>query len=177
MSHPSPLPPTASAHYQVLRTVPSYDEAQRLVDRLSDAGFPVEHVRLVGTDLRLVEQVTGRMTYGKAALYGAASGAWLGLLIGLLLGLFTVVGWLSVILWAVLLGAVWGLIFGLLGHAATGGRRTSVASRAWRRPPTRFLWRPSTSRRPRPSSTPAVPRLDRQRPGPGPGAGPRPSKC
>lgn len=93
MSHPSPLPPTASAHYQVLRTVPSYDEAQRLVDRLSDAGFPVEHVRLVGTDLRLVEQVTGRMTYGKAALYGAASGAWLGLLIG------------------------------LLGHAATGGRR------------------------------------------------------
>lgn len=103
-----PLPPTASAHYQVLRTVPSYDEAQRLVDRLSDAGFPVEHVRLVGTDLRLVEQVTGRMTYGKAALYGAASGAWLGLLIGLLLGLFTVVGWLSVILWAVLLGAVWG---------------------------------------------------------------------
>ena len=115
MSHPSPLPPTASAHYQVLRTEPSYDEAQRLVDRLSDAGFPVEHVRLVGTDLRLVEQVTGRMTYGKAALYGAASGAWLGLLIGLLLGLFTVVGWLSVILWAVLLGAVWGLIFGLLG--------------------------------------------------------------
>ena len=123
MSHPSPLPPTASAHYQVLRTVPSYDQAQRLVDRLSDAGFPVEHVRLVGTDLRLVEQVTGRMTYGKAALYRAASGAWLGLLIGLLLGLFTVVGWLSVILWTVLLGAVWGLIFGLLGHAATGGRR------------------------------------------------------
>ncbi|MDH5153043.1 general stress protein [Kocuria palustris] len=123
MSHPSPLPPTASAHYQVLRTVPSYDQAQRLVDQLSDAGFPVEHVRLVGTDLRLVEQVTGRMTYGKAALYGAASGAWLGLLIGLLLGLFTVVGWLWVILWAVLLGAVWGLIFGLLGHAATGGRR------------------------------------------------------
>lgn len=123
MSHPSSLPPTASAHYQVLRTVPSYDQAQRLVDQLSDAGFPVEHVRLVGTDLRLVEQVTGRMTYGKAALYGAASGAWLGLLIGLLLGLFTVVGWLWVILWAVILGAVWGLIFGLLGHAATGGRR------------------------------------------------------
>ncbi|MCX0277666.1 hypothetical protein NLM24_45275, partial [Nocardia zapadnayensis] len=68
MSHPSSLPPTASAHYQVLRTVPSYDQAQRLVDQLSDAGFPVEHVRLVGTDLRLVEQVTGRMTYGKAAL-------------------------------------------------------------------------------------------------------------
>ncbi|ALU39682.1 hypothetical protein AS188_07870 [Kocuria flava] len=121
MSHPTQ--PTASTHYQVLRTVPTYAQAQRIVDSLSDAGFPVEHVRVVGTDLRLVEQVTGRMTYGKAALYGAASGAWLGLLIGLLFGIFVIVGWLSVILWSVVLGAVWGLIFGLLGHAATGGRR------------------------------------------------------
>lgn len=115
--------------------MPSYDQAQRLVDRLSDAGFPVEHVRLVGTDLRLVEQVTGRMTYGKAALYGAASGAWLGLLIGLLLGLFTVVGWLSVILWAVLLGAVWGLIFGLLAHA-----RVSAEGRGPLRSPDTHRW-------------------------------------
>ncbi|MCD1145281.1 hypothetical protein LQU92_08530 [Kocuria sp. LUK] len=123
MTQPSPIPPTSSRNYRVLRSVPAYDEAQRIVDALSDAGFPVEHVRVVGTGLRSVEQVTGRMTNGRAALYGAASGAWLGLFIGLLLGIFTVGSWLAVILWAVALGAVWGLLFGLIGHAATGGRR------------------------------------------------------
>lgn len=123
MTQPSPVPPTAAAQYRVLRTVPTYLEAQRIVDMLSDAKFPVERIRVVGTGLRSVEQVTGRMSYGKAALYGAGSGAWIGLLIGLLLGIFTVGAWLSVVLWGVLLGAVWGLVFGLIGHAATGGRR------------------------------------------------------
>ena len=123
MTQPFPVPPTSAADYRVLRTVSTYLEAQRLVDMLSDAEFPVEHVRVVGTGLRSVEQVTGRMTYGKAALYGLGSGAWVGLLIGLLLGIFTVGGWLSVVLWGVALGAVWGLVLGLIGHAATGGRR------------------------------------------------------
>ena len=44
------------------------------VDRLSDDGFPVEHVRIVGTGLHSVEQVTGRLTKGRAALGGAAAG-------------------------------------------------------------------------------------------------------
>lgn len=123
MSQPTAIPATTSVDYRVLRTVPTYGEAQRIVDTLSDAGFPVEHVRVVGTGLRSVEQVTGRMTNGRAALYGAGSGAWMGLLVGLLLGIFTVGAWLSVVLWGVLLGAVWGLIFGLIGHAVTGGRR------------------------------------------------------
>lgn len=123
MSQPSPIPPTASGNYRILRTVPTYDAAQEIVDTLSDAGFPVEHVRVVGTGLRSVEQVTGRMTNGKAALYGMASGAWLGLFVGLLLGLFAVGAWLSVVLWGVALGAVWGLVLGLVGHATTGGRR------------------------------------------------------
>lgn len=123
MSQPSPIPPTTSGNYRVLKTVPTYPEAQQIVDSLSDAQFAVEHVRVVGTGLRSVEQVTGRMTNGKAALYGLASGAWLGLFVGLLLGIFTVGSWLAVVLWGVALGAVWGLVFGLIGHAATRGRR------------------------------------------------------
>ncbi len=123
MSQPTTIPSTTSTDYRVLRTVPTYAEAQRMVDALSDAEFPVEHVRIVGTGLRSVEQVTGRMTYGRAALFGAGSGAWMGLLIGLLLGIFTVGAWLSVVLWGVVLGAFWGLVFGLIGHAVTGGKR------------------------------------------------------
>ncbi|GAB2607512.1 general stress protein [Kocuria arenosa] len=126
-THPRPnasaIASTTSIDYRVLRTVPTYAQAQEFVDALSDAEFPVEHVRIVGTGLRSVEQVTGRMTNGRAALYGAGTGAWLGLMIGLLFGIFTLGAWLPVVLWSVVLGAVWGLVLGLIGHALTGGKR------------------------------------------------------
>lgn len=103
----------------------NYPQAQQLVDRMSDAGFPVEHVRIVGDGLRTVEQVTGRLTTARAALAGAASGAWLGLLIGLLFGLFTSgpVAWIWVLVSTVLIGAVWGAIFGFAAHWSTRGTR------------------------------------------------------
>ncbi len=108
----------------VLAEFDDYAGAQALVDRLSDEGFPVRHVRIVGTGIHSVEQVTGRLTVARAALAGAASGAWFGLFVGLLFGLFTLgVGRLSVLLVSVLLGAAFGAAFGALAHWATRGRR------------------------------------------------------
>jgi hypothetical protein len=112
-------------------TYDTYASAQRAVDYLSDNGFPVENTAIVGTDLRLVEHVTGRMTVGRAAGAGALSGAWFGLLIGLLLSIFTTtVAWILVLLAAVGVGALWGAIFGAIAHAMLGGRRdfSSVSS-------------------------------------------------
>jgi hypothetical protein len=68
---------------------PTYLAAQHAVDYLSDHGFPVRRAAIVGTDLRMVEAVLGRMTVTRAAMAGAGSGAWLGLLAGTLLALFT----------------------------------------------------------------------------------------
>ncbi len=45
----------SSAGRQLVATYATYDEAQRAVDQLSDAGFPVESVDIVGRDLSLVE--------------------------------------------------------------------------------------------------------------------------
>ncbi len=101
----------------------NYAAAQQAVDHLSDNRFPVERVSIVGTDLRLVENVLGRLTTGRAAAAGAASGAWFGLLIGLLFAIFSVSAWWSVLLAAVLIGALWGAVFGAIAHAMTGGRR------------------------------------------------------
>lgn len=116
-----PAGPGTSA---VLAEFKDYLQAQRLVDRLSDEKFPVEHVRIVGLGISSVEQITGRMTKGKAALAGAAGGAWFGLLIGLLFGLFVPgIVWLSVLLGSVVIAAVWGAAFGFIGHWSTGGRR------------------------------------------------------
>ncbi|WP_229074089.1 general stress protein [Actinoplanes sp. DH11] len=107
----------------VVGTYPQYAQAQQAVDHLSDNKFPVERTSIIGTDLRLVENVLGRLTVGRAAAAGAASGAWFGLFIGLLFGIFSDTGWVGVILTTVLVGAVWGAIFGAIAHAATGGRR------------------------------------------------------
>ncbi|SDR75374.1 general stress protein [Agrococcus carbonis] len=117
-----PTPPSTT-----IAEFDTYEEAQALVDRLSDARFPVEHVRIVGTGLSSVEQVLGRMTYGRAAISGALGGAWFGLFVGLLFGLILADSW-SWMLWAVLMGAAFGIIAGVVQHAMTGGKRdfTSV---------------------------------------------------
>jgi hypothetical protein len=106
-----------------IATFPDYALAQRVVDYLSDHDFPVEHTAIIGTDLRLVERVLGRLTIARAGLAGAASGAWFGLLIGLLIALFASTSWGLVILVAILIGAAWGAVFGAMAHALTGGRR------------------------------------------------------
>ncbi len=101
-----------------------YGSAQRAVDRLSDDGFPVEHLDIVGSDLRLVERVTGRLTKWRAAAAGAASGLWAGLLIGILFGLFTTGhAWLAMVAAGIGLGVLWGGIFGFAAHLATRGER------------------------------------------------------
>jgi hypothetical protein len=110
-------------------TYADYPSAQRAVDYLSDNKFPVERTAIIGTDLRLVESVLGRLTTGRAALAGAASGAWFGLFIGLLFGIFSNSNWLAVLVVCIVIGAVWGAIFGAIAHATTGGRR-DFASRS-----------------------------------------------
>lgn len=112
---------------QRLGSFSTYGEAQRLVDELSDGGFPVEALTIVGCDLRSVEQVTGRLTTARAAGLGAAAGAWWGLFVGFLLALFST-SILGPVLLGLLIGAVFGAVSGALGHAAMRGKRdfTSV---------------------------------------------------
>jgi hypothetical protein len=115
--------PTLARNMQTVATYPDYASAQRAVDFLSDEKFPVEKSAIVGTNLRLVENVLGRMTTGRAAAAGAASGAWFGLFIGLLFGIFASVNWFGVLIAAILIGAAWGAIFGATAHAMTRGQR------------------------------------------------------
>ena len=109
---------------QIVATYPTYGEAQRAVDHLSDSGFAVEQVSIIGRGLSLVETVTGRMTKGRATLMGAAGGAWFGLFIGLFIGFFTIGPiWLYLVLGGLVIGAIWGAVFGFVAQWATGGRR------------------------------------------------------
>jgi hypothetical protein len=109
---------------QSLGVFDKYADAQKAVDYLSDNDFAVENVLIVGTELRQVERVTGRLTTGRVAMAGAASGAWFGLLIGVVLGTFAKEGaFLPTVLGGLLFGVAFGLIWALLGYAATRGQR------------------------------------------------------
>jgi hypothetical protein len=129
-SQRGPRPSIALDFPQSLGVFDKYEDAQRAVDYLSDKEFAVQNCMIVGTELKQVERVTGRLTYSRAALAGAASGAWMGLFVGLLLSLFSTGGSaLAAILTGVLIGVMFGMAFGLAGYAASGGRRdfTSVS--------------------------------------------------
>ncbi len=117
--------PDTAAPKTTVATYDSYTEAERAVDFLSDKGFPVERVAIVGTGLKTVEQVAGRLTTGRAALAGALQGAMIGVFFALLFGIFFDVAqdFLGVLAYGLIAGALFGATFGAVGHAMTGGRR------------------------------------------------------
>jgi hypothetical protein len=102
-----------------------YEQAQQVVDYLSDHEFAVQNMAIVGTELRSVERVTGRLTRQKAAIASTISGAWMGLFIGLAFALFGKGNQIGFVITVVVFGAVFGLIWSQIGFAALtrGGTR------------------------------------------------------
>ena len=123
---PTPVPGANPLRLQFPQSLAVYDDyasAQRTVDFLSDEGFPVQHLMIVGTDLKRVERITGRLTWGRVAGGGILSGLWLGLFVGLIFSFFVEENWFAMVLSTVLLGALFGLIWALIGFAFTRGQR------------------------------------------------------
>ncbi len=110
---------------EVISTYDHYADAMHAVDRLARADFPVNQVSILGNDVRSVERVTGKLTYGRVALMGALSGAYLGLFLGLLLFIFQPdnSAIFAVFLSAIAIGAGFGMLFGVLSYAMNRNRR------------------------------------------------------
>lgn len=119
---PVPMPELPSG--MPIATFPTYAKAQEAVDYLSDNHFAVENVTMVGSDLRLVEKVTGRLTRGRVVAAVAGSGSLWGLFMGTLVMLFSGEdATLIAPLVGLVVGAIVGAVTGLMGYAATGGKR------------------------------------------------------
>jgi hypothetical protein len=126
MSMPAGLPGANALRLEFPQSLAVYDDyasAQKTVDFLSDNEFPVKNLMIVGTDLKRVERITGRLTTGRVALGGLLSGLWLGLFVGLIFSFFVDENVLAMIVSTVLLGAVFGIVWALLGYALTRGTR------------------------------------------------------
>jgi len=108
---------------QSLAVYDDYAAAQKAVDFLSDNKFPVEQCMIVGTDLKRIERITGRLTTGRVALGGLLSGIWLGIFVGLIFALFTEEDFLGILVSCALIGALFGVIWALIGYAMTRGQR------------------------------------------------------
>jgi hypothetical protein len=108
---------------QSLAVYDDYAQAQKTVDFLSDEHFPVENCMIVGTDLKRIERITGRLTTARVAAGAAASGAWFGLFIGVVLSLFSTEGTVGIIVSTMLFGTAFFVIWALLGYAMTRGQR------------------------------------------------------
>ncbi len=89
----------------------------------------MQNVAIVGVDVRIVESVIGRLSWGRAAMSSMLTGAWFGLLIGLFVGLFSATSdaLLPLVGLGLLYGAAFGIVLGLVTHAISGGKRDFVS--------------------------------------------------
>lgn len=113
---------------EAVATYGTYLEAQRAVEVLAEKQFPVPLLTIVGADLRMVERVTGKLSYPRVASGGFATGAWFGLFVGLVLSLFASGDGPSPFLPSILIGGAFGLLFSVLMYAFTRGRRDFTSS-------------------------------------------------
>ncbi|WP_210439104.1 general stress protein [Nocardioides xinjiangensis] len=119
----TPASPLKLQFPQSLAVYDDYAAAQRTVDFLADAEFPVDQLMIVGTDLKRIERITGRLTWARIAVGGILSGLWFGVFVGLIFALFTTSDLWQVLLSTAFMGATFGLVWALIGYAFTRGQR------------------------------------------------------
>ena len=106
----------------VVATFDSYEQAQAAVGKLSKSDADIAGLAIVGNDLKLVERVVGRLTWGKVALAGAMRGLGFGAFIGLVYMLLVPEAIASILLFP-LLGLAFGIIMGVVSHSLVRRKR------------------------------------------------------
>lgn len=113
----------------VLRSYPKYAQAEEAANLLVAAEVPPRAIAIVGSELKSVERVVGRRSYGRAALNGAMIGGWLGLLFGgtqvafageSLAGAAVGTTLLAILLFSAAIGVLGGVLLFALNRRAKG---------------------------------------------------------
>ncbi|SDQ06927.1 hypothetical protein SAMN04487847_0166 [Microbacterium sp. cf332] len=101
----------------------SYEAAQKAVSTLIAADIPAREIAIVGSGLRSVETVTGRLGYATAARTGAINGILLGLIFSLIFVFGTPDAAIQLFLGVMLVGVAIGMMMSLVMFALVRRRR------------------------------------------------------
>lgn len=115
---------------QTLATFADYKLAVTYVESMIENDFPARLVSIIGTDLKSVESIKGKLGYGRVAVSGALTGSWLGMFFGLVFGA-TGTGaealLLNNIAAGVVIGAGIGMLINVIRFSLTKNRRGFIS--------------------------------------------------
>jgi hypothetical protein len=124
--------PPAIPNGEVVADFSQYADAVAYVEKLVRNDFPAAFVAIVGSDLRSVERVRGKMSYARVAFSGAITGAWIGLIYAFLFGPAIdteniASGSNSALGSAIFIGAGIGMLFNVLRYSFSRSKRGFVS--------------------------------------------------
>lgn len=106
----------------VVASYETYDQAQAAVAKVSGSEGELAGLAIIGNDLKLVERIVGRLTWGKVAMRGALRGLGFGAFLGLMFLLFVPEAAGSVLVFP-LLGLAFGILLSVVQHSLVRRKR------------------------------------------------------
>jgi hypothetical protein len=118
---------------EVIADFNQYPDALAFVDNLIKNNFPAGSVAIVGSDLRTVERIRGKVTYARMAISGAVTGSWMGLFFGLVFGGATnpdgslVFSGVDPIATSVVIGVGLGMLFNVIRYSLSRNKKSFIS--------------------------------------------------
>lgn len=113
------IPPVGETVFQAAE----YEAAQKVVSKLIAGEVPAKEISIVGTGVRTVERVTGRLGFGSAARSGAVNGALFGMFFGAILLLTTPEAPIQIFAAILFIGVAVGMLMSLITFTLVRRRR------------------------------------------------------
>jgi hypothetical protein len=124
--------PSAVPEGEVVGQFKNYREAVKVVEQLVENGFPARLISIIGSDLKTVETLKGKLGYGRVALSGAVTGSWIGLFFGLLFGATSTTEQvvLTNLSAGIVIGAGVGMLLNVIRFSLTKNKRSFISAQA-----------------------------------------------
>lgn len=108
---------------QTVASFARYDAAQKAVSQLIAGDVPAKQIAIVGTGLRSIERVTGKLGFASAARSGAINGLFLGLVFAAIFVIGTPSPPIQLFAGVLLIGVAIGMLLSILTFAVVRRRR------------------------------------------------------
>jgi hypothetical protein len=124
--------PASLPEGEVLAQFSNYLEAVKTVEQLVENGFPPRLISIIGSDLKTVEVLKGKLGYGRVALSGAVTGSWIGLFFGLVFGATSSAEQVVVtnLTAGIVIGAGVGMLINVIRFSMTKNKRSFISGQS-----------------------------------------------